>query len=101
MPVWLDEYIDDGGGYCCNCWIPPGGVVAGVVGIERLFITVSMARDPLPPWETTPPPQNELSEPPTPITLEALEGGVGKEMLLCNSGRGWPRFGGRDMGLCI
>lgn len=68
--------------------MPPGGVVAGVVGIERaLFMTVSMANGPLFPCGTMFPLQNEESGPP-PITLDALEGGVGKDMLLCISGRG-------------
>jgi hypothetical protein len=81
--------------------MPPGGVVAGVVGIDRLFITVSMANVPLPVCGTMDPFQNEESEGPTPMTLEALGGGVGKDMLLCNSGRGWLRLEGSDMGLCI
>lgn len=76
-----------GGGYCCNCCrVPPGGVVAGVVGIDRLFMTVSMANELGPAIF---PFQKEPSGFTPPIPLDALDGGVGNDIDRSRPGLSW------------
>lgn len=76
----------------------PGGVVAGVVGIERwLLNVVSMDKGCV--WGTCPPHSYELPWLLTPIRLDALAGGVGKVLARSSPGLepGWPLMGPWDM----
>lgn len=65
-----------------------GGVLAGVVGTERvLFMPVSIDSGCVAGTTDAPPHSYELPLLPMPIMLEALVGGVGKVWALSNPGR--------------
>jgi hypothetical protein len=72
----------------------PGGVVAGVVGIERWWLGV-VSMDMGWVWGTWPPHSYELPWLGTPIRLDALAGGVGNVFARSRPGRapGWPLIG--------
>lgn len=72
----------------------PGGVVAGVVGIERWLVNV-VSMDNACECGTIPPHSYELPWLVTPIRLDALAGGVGNVLARSRPGLepGWPPMG--------
>jgi hypothetical protein len=81
----------------------PGGVVAGVVGIDRALLRpVSMDKGwaPVTPLPMVGAPHSyELPWLPIPITLEALVGGVGKVCARSKLGRPAPGWGAMECGV--